>query len=183
MNLTGWAAIAAVVALAGAGCGGDGTTGPTRGSALTTYLDLRSEPGDYIGAGESHRYTLEDTVWEARADLGVMEPRHIVISLRPKDGSFRWWWNLDLAGPNNGPLAVGTYNDARRWPFAGAQPALSFSGTGRGCNTLTGSFVIRDMVLGAGGTLDRFFATFEQHCEGRSPALRGEISIAANPWR
>jgi len=81
------------------------------------------------------------------------------------------------------PLAVGTYNDARRWPFAGAQPALSFSGTGRGCNTLTGSFVIREMVLGAGGTLDRFQASFEQHCEGRSPALRGDVSIAANPWR
>jgi hypothetical protein len=180
-----WLMTAGIVAAATAGCGSDGdsATGPTRGTAATSYLDLRSEPGDYVGAGESHRYTLEDTVWEARADLGVMEPRHIYISLRPKNGTLSWWWSLNLAGPNNGPLAVGPYNDARRWPFSGVQPALDFSGTGRGCNTLTGSFVIREMVLGAGGTLDRFVGAFEQHCEGRSPALRGDISIAANPWR
>jgi hypothetical protein len=38
-------------------------------------------------------------------------------------------------------------------------------------------------VMGPGNTLDRFHATFEQHCEGASPALKGEVKIVSNPWR
>ena len=145
---------------------------------------LAKRSGHFVGAGESHRYTLQDTVWTARADVGVMEPRHIVISMRPIDNSFRWWWNLDLASPSGQPLKPGTYDNARRWPFqSSTQPGLSFSGTGRGCNTLTGSFVIREIVLGPDNTLDRLSASFEQHCEGSSAALRGDINIVANPWR
>jgi hypothetical protein len=184
MRIRGWIALTCLAAIASMGCNGDSATGPTRGSSATTYLDVHSDPGDYIGAGESHRYTLEDSVWTARADLGVMEPRHITISLRPIDNSFRWWWNLDLAAPTGQPLKPGTYDNARRWPFQSAsQPGLSFSGTGRGCNTLTGSFVIRVIELGPDNTLDRFSASFEQHCEGSSAALRGDINVVANPWR
>ena len=184
MNLRRWLAAIGVAAVARVGCSGESATGPTRGSGTTTYLDLRSDPGDFVGAGESHRYTLQDTVWTARADVGVMEPRHIVISMRPIDNSFRWWWNLDLASPTGQPLKPGPYDNARRWPFqSSTQPGLSFSGTGRGCNTLTGSFVIREIVLGPDNTLDRLSASFEQHCEGSSAALRGDINIVANPWR
>ena len=166
-----------------AGCGeGNRLTGPS-GSAVSTFLEFQSEPGDYIGAGESHRYTLEDTDWTARVTVGVTEPNHIVVSLRPKTGSLTWWWNLNLAAPTGQSLKAGAYQDARRWPFHGQQPGLDFTGTGRGCNTLTGSFVISSLRIGPGNSLDRLHATFEQHCEGRSPALKGEISIVANPWR
>jgi hypothetical protein len=165
-------------------CGdGDSVTGPTRGTPTTTFLDLRSDPGDYIGAGESHRYTLEDSIWQARVTVGVVEPTHVSISLRPINNSLAWWWTLNLSVPSGQTLKVGTYNDARRWPFSQAQPGLDFSGTGRGCNTLTGSFVIKAIQLGPANSLDRFHATFEQHCEGGSPALRGEINVVANPWR
>jgi hypothetical protein len=165
-------------------CGdGESVTGPSRSAPTTTFLDLRSEPGDYIGAGESHRYTLADSIWQARATVGVMEPNHVSISLRPIDNSFAWWWNLDFSAGQGQTLKVGTYENARRHPFSNAQPGLNFSGTGRGCNTLTGSFVIKAIQLGPGNSLDRFHATFEQHCEGGSPALRGEVSVVANPWR
>ena len=61
-------------------CGdGESVTGPSRSAPTTTFLDLRSEPGDYIGAGESHRYTLADSIWQARATVGVMEPNHVSI--------------------------------------------------------------------------------------------------------
>ena len=162
---------------------GDSVTGPSRGAPITSFLDLRSDPGDYIGAGESHRYTLADSIWQARVTVGVVEPNHVSISLRPINNSLSWWWNLNLSAPTGQSLKPGTYENARRWPFAAGQPGLDFSGTGRGCNTLTGSFVIRALEMGPGNSLDRFHATFEQHCEGSSPALRGEISVVANPWR
>jgi hypothetical protein len=170
----------------GSACGdGDGSNpaGPSRSSPGSTFLDLRSDPGDYIGAGESHRYTLTDSVWQTRVDVGVLEPNHVWVSLRPVDNTLRWWWTFDVSAPTGQSLKVGTYENARRWPFQGAQPGLSFSGTGRGCNMLTGAFVIRAIQIGPGNTLERFHATFEQHCEGSSAALRGEINVLANPWR
>jgi hypothetical protein len=31
--------------------------------------------------------------------------------------------------------------------------------------------------------LKEYNVTFEQHCDGVSAALRGELAIVANPWR
>ena len=166
------------------GCGGDGSpTSPTPGPRTRTFLSFVSEPGDYIGQGETRMYFLEDGKWNARVDLGVAEPNHVVVSVFPHNFAEGWWWTLNFSAPQGHSLKPGAYEDARRWPFAGAQPGLDFSGTGRGCNTLTGRFVIRELVVGPGNTLDRFHATFEQHCEGASPALRGEVRVLTDPWR
>src|SRR5205814_471376 len=56
----------------------------------------------------------------------------------------------------------------------------SVVGDGRGCNTLAGSFQVLQVTYGAGNTIAAFDATFEQHCEGAVPALRGEIRYNAN---
>jgi hypothetical protein len=48
---------------------------------------------------------------------------------------------------------------------------------------VTGRFTIQQIALHADDTVDRLYATFEQHCEGVSVALHGTVSIAANPWR
>ena len=146
----------------------------------TTTLTFNSDPGDFIGQGLSRTYYLGDGTWVAAGD-----PNHVRVTVTnftlPTDG---WSWDLDFAAPAGGtPLGVATYEDARRYPFQGAQPGLSVSGNSRGCGTLTGRFTVSDLALGPGGTLDRFTAAFEQHCEGMSPALRGTIVIAANPWR
>ena len=52
---------------------------------------------------------------------------------------------------------------------------LSVFGDGRGCNTLTGSFTILGISSDAAGNVTALAATFEQHCEGAAPALRGTI--------
>ncbi|MFC7618567.1 hypothetical protein ACFQV2_39785 [Actinokineospora soli] len=54
------------------------------------------------------------------------------------------------------------------------------SGNGRGCNTLTGTFVVQAAEYGPNGYVKTFDATYEQHCEGYDSALRGEVHIA-NP--
>ncbi|MGH9280819.1 MAG: hypothetical protein ACRD12_22365 [Acidimicrobiales bacterium] len=57
---------------------------------------------------------------------------------------------------------------------------MSIAGNGRGCNTLTGSFEVLEATYAPNNTLLTFRATFEQHCEGFEPALRGSFSLT-NP--
>ena len=71
---------------------------------------------------------------------------------------------------------------ARRWRLRrGATPSvttfngLEVSGSGRGCNALTGRFIVREIVFGSGGTVQRFAVDFEQHCNDVVPALFGAI--------
>src|SRR5262249_13089812 len=171
----------AVIGIVTNACSGNSVSGPSEIDA--TFLSFTSSPGDYIGQGETHRYTLGDGTWQARVDVGVTEPQHVMVYLTPTTTPWSRWWHLDFSAGTGQPLKVGTYENARRHPFSGAQPGLDFSGTGRGCNTLTGRFVVTALVVGPGNTLDRFHATFEQHCEGRSPALTGESNIVAHPRR
>lgn len=154
----------------------DGSTGPR---ARSTFLSMESAPGDYIGQGRSWHYTLADGTWSARYEALGAGAQAVSVSFQTA-GTF---WHVDFAAPPGQPLRTGTYENARRFPFNDAQPGLSVDGDGRGCNELTGRFVIHDLVLGATGFVDRLRATFEQHCEGASPALTGEISVVANPWR
>ena len=46
---------------------------------------------------------------------------------------------------------------------------------------LTGSFTVTKAVFGAGGYVQNFDATFEQHCEDGSTAARGEVHISNAP--
>ncbi|MGH8957474.1 MAG: hypothetical protein ACRDVK_02240 [Acidimicrobiia bacterium] len=93
------------------------------------------------------------------------------------------FWFLDFAAPVGAPLQPGIYEGATRYPFqAPTEPGLSLSGNGRGCNTLTGSFEVIEATFGPHGFVERFHATFEQHCEGSvtSRAL-GEVLIDNGP--
>ncbi len=86
------------------------------------------------------------------------------------------WWSLDFKAPNGAELTPGPYEGAARYPFQSpATPGLDVSGSGRGCNNLTGRFDVLEAVYGADGSVQRFAADFEQHCEGGAPALRGSV--------
>jgi hypothetical protein len=99
------------------------------------------------------------------------------------------WWTLEFGAPGtvapiNGKPAVlvtGTYSAAHRYPFNGNGPGLALYGNGRGCNTVTGSFTIIDAVLGAQGYVQKFDATFVQHCEGGTSAASGQVHISNPP--
>jgi hypothetical protein len=87
-------------------------------------------------------------------------------------------WNLDLAGPTKSTLTVGAYENAQRFPFQPTGvPGLDFSGAGRGCNTSTGRFDVLQAAYAADGSVRKFSADFEQHCEGAVPALFGWLVI------
>ena len=149
------------------------TNTPTPGEN-ETFLAFVSEPGDWVGGGDSKRYTSGDS--SITPSLSENKNLLSVGISNTSDG-----WNLYLTAPNSQELVTGIYENATRWPFQDPSvPGLSFSGNGRGCNTLTGRFEVLEANYTEGGEIERFHATFEQHCEGFEPALFGEIQIV-NP--
>lgn len=134
-------------------------------------LEFRGDPNEYISQGQSWSYT-EGVQASASSDARVVS-----VSVYADT-----WWNLYLAAPAGQQLVPGVYEGAVRYPFQdNAQPGLSLSGSGRGCNTLTGRFEVTEAVYGDFGSIIRFAANFEQHCEGGGPALYGEVSIINPP--
>jgi hypothetical protein len=152
----------------------DGATA-TGGTMLHVFgndmLTMTSDPGDYIGAGRT--YTFGDT--NATFGASVNSQNGVSLSLTSGDE----WWYLDFSGPVNTPLSPGTYTGATRYPFNSPGPGLSVYGDGRGCNTDTGQFTVLQ-IRTSGGAVTQFWATFEQHCEGQTPALQGEIRIGVD---
>ncbi len=147
---------------AGAAEGATQTLEPT-GSAFA----FASEPGDYIGAGQTRLFTPDESTFTSSFNGTTFAG-----SITPP-GS---WWSVEIAAPPGQSLTAGTYENAVRWPFNGpGQPGLSVTGEGRGCNTVTGRFVVA-RVEQTGDSL-AFEAAFEQHCEGGTAALFGQIRI------
>ncbi len=139
-------------------------------------LEFAGDAGDWISGGQSYSYS---TTSQDRFDVsGSADNRVVSLSV---DGANGDWWYLDLAAPSGSTLTPGEYTDAARYPFnEGDRPGLSLSGNGRGCNTLTGSFTVLDVEFGPNGYVQTLHATFEQHCEGGTAALRGEVRVG-NP--
>jgi hypothetical protein len=138
-------------------------------------LSFSGDQGDYISGGRAYAYSIEAK--DRLTVNGSEDGNHVSVSV---SGFNSDWWSLDLAAPSGQSLAPGIYDGATRWPFQGAGPGLDLSGNGRGCNTLTGTFTIQNVVFGPRGYVQTLDATYEQHCEGGATAARGEIHIA-NP--
>lgn len=178
---------AAVVTVNGTGmvtAVGNGTTvitatapGGAQGSATVTVDDVRptsirlvSDAGDFVGQGRTYEYSQANSVIEVTSTDG-----HLTLRIRGDE-----LWNGEFQVPNTlTRLEPGSYTGLRRYGFHDpAVGGLSWTGEGRGCNTLTGSFTV-DRVAYVGNTLTAIDLGFEQHCEGATPALRGEIHWSA----
>jgi hypothetical protein len=136
---------------------------PPSGSipATGTVVYLESAPGDYIGQGRTYTYTL------ATAIVAV-DPAGDRFSVHVRgDEDWDGWFAPNAAGT---PLSTGAWSGLQRYPIF--IPGLSWSGEGRGCNTLTGSLVI-DEFVGSTVDPDRIVARFEQRCDSSAGILRG----------
>jgi len=152
--------------------------GPAQAQPVASgSLSFSGDEGDYISGGSSYAYSTEA---KDRLTVTASENRnHIAVSV---SGFNSDWWTLDLAAPSGASLAAGTYDGATRYPFQGANaPGLNLSGNGRGCNALTGTFTVQNVVFGPHGYVQALDAAYEQHCEGGAPALRGEVHITNPP--
>lgn len=140
------------------------------GAGAQTTFTYDSDPGDFIGQGGSATWTDAEGTWNVSRNFD----NGISFSFDETGGPS--FWNLDFAAPGEVELTAGSYPNAERFPFQGAGlPGLSITGEGRGCNTLTGSFTVTAATYDWYGEPVRFAASFEQHCEGNTPALNGTI--------
>jgi hypothetical protein len=139
---------------------------------LKGSIQLRSDAGDYIGEGKTWTVGDADGIF-----TGQVKGNTVSITYHGDD-----WWDFTFAAPEDQHLAQGIYQGATRAPFnSPVKPGLSVSGAGRGCNTLTGQFNIRQIEYSNSGTrLKRFRADFEQHCDGHIPASFGTIDLTAS---
>lgn len=147
-------------------------------AAAEVTIEIVSDPGDYIGQGLTYSY--DDTNADIRFGRNYDNGISVNINNLPGEPSDRW--TLNLAAPGNAEIQPGVYDGATRFPFQAVdEPGLSFSGNGRGCNQLTGSFDVIDVAYDDAGEVTALSASFEQHCEDRTPALRGTIVFNTIP--
>ncbi|GAA1608864.1 hypothetical protein [Catellatospora bangladeshensis] len=135
---------------------------------------------DSISMNQSYAYTsttpgltvsLQWYTSGLKVDLrGVSDVPHLPIGAT-------WgqdWWTLELSAAGGQELAVGTVTGAKRIPYQDGAAGMDLSGSGRGCNTLTGSFTIHELAV-TDGTLERLNLTFEQQCGGDTGSTRGRL--------
>jgi hypothetical protein len=140
-------------------------------AVLPTFFWATSDPGDTLVVADFQRSTPPNTQFTAQCG-----DSHLYIF--SSDASF----SAGFSAPAGQPLRVGTYQNATRFlGLPGAAPGFGIAVNGRGCNMLTGQFVVKEVDVTATGSVNRFWAAFEQHCEGSAPALRGEIRVTNPP--
>ena len=136
-----------------------------RADATTDLFTFTSSPQSWVGHGLSQTFTPArgSTISASRYfDQGAFANAIRFSMSDPEYGGY----NLEMVGVDGEFPTVGTYLGATRWPFNGGDPGLSFSGNGRGNNTLTGHFTVKESVLDASGNVLAFAADFTQYDEG-----------------
>jgi hypothetical protein len=159
------AAVAATVAL--------GSTAQAQ-TADAGRIAITGDRDDHVTGGRSYSYDVAAGDW-----LGVFPTpdfSELGLHVTGADGAE---WDLVFAAPDGRTLRPGTYR-AVEYASHGARAGLSVVADGRRCDTLTGRFTVLAASF-RNGYVERFDATFEQHCEGRRAAARGEIHMANQP--
>lgn len=157
-------------------CAAASPVGATFLTATTASFSASSDAGDTVGMGASYSLTSAGgATFSSKSDGNRME---IDVYTPASPGPT---WMLFFGAPAGQQLTPGTYPAVSTFPDSQASGgSLRVSGPGGDCNTIGGSFAVLDATYGPNGYLASFDATFEQHCEAASPALRGEIKVT-NP--
>ncbi len=135
-------------------------------SQALVFID--SETGDFVGGGETATFTQSS----ATLSVSRLSTNGIQVIVEAPGVS----WRLTFEAPLGTTIAPGTYATARRaffTPFVG----LDISGNSRGCNELTGRFIVYVVEYASDGSVSRFAADAEQHCEDQTPGLFAAIRI------
>jgi len=142
-----------------------GVARPAQAVVGFTALTLDSEAGDFIGGGESFTFTSGNATIGATGD-------DTALTMTVSDGTHNF--SADLLAPTGSTLTDGTTYTTTRLGDA-TNAGLDVSGDGNGCNTSTGTMTVHEISLDGGGALATLAVTYEQHCEGATPALFGEL--------
>ncbi len=142
--------------------------------ASVSLVTMYSDPGDFVGGGQQRLFSTTEgdsvTVSGTAASLQVDVSGH--------SDSFI----LEFAAAPGQTLQPGLYTGAQRAPFRDAgHPGIDIFGDGRGCNTVSGRFDVKSIETDGAGNVTGLWLTYEDHCEGGTPALFGEVQVGAAP--
>jgi hypothetical protein len=151
------------------------------------HLTFTSNPGDFIGGGQTVNLTYDSTAGATVAS-SILSGR--MVNGQP--GFLEFVIDQNVMGTNTFstlafatdrlplPFQVGSYANAERAAFADPGFAgLDVSFQNRGSNTLTGSFTVNSVAFYLDSTSTVQIASldvnFVQHSEGATPALTGHF--------
>ena len=118
-------------------------------SALGASATMFSESGDYIGGG---RQVVFDTRVGDRVIANVSGGS---LGVSVSGGPYGESYGMSFAVPD-GPVRPGVYVGAQRAAFREAgRPGIDISGDGRGCNTISGSFEVKELTTRPDGSVER----------------------------
>lgn len=141
----------------------------------TAFLTMHSDPGDFIGGGGDFHYTRPYAHIWANGWINGSSVNGRVSGLQGDE------WRFVFDAPDNQPLQPGRYADAQESPWQEpGHPGIDID-RGFTCVTMTGEFTVLEIGYDADGRISRFRATFEQHCNGATAALRGEVLFTSPP--
>ncbi len=147
-----------------------------------TYVRLQSQPGDPTGDGEQRvEYTADPSAYSMtvvpNAAGGVDFLR--TLPCKPVCPSSSDYTSIEFAPAAGQAFVAGSYAGVQKFSRTpGSRPGLLVDEQARNvdrCATITGSFVVHDIVRAGDGSVARFAADFEQHCNGQAPALYGAV--------
>jgi hypothetical protein len=141
---------------------------PSHSTGLYSAICLVSDPGEFILNGQDQVLTSADGYINAGGSIGG---NSATVTIHSPD--FFTFWRVNFVAPSGQQLTVGQYRVDDPNNFYG--PHLDVSGNGRGCSQSTGSFEIREIEFDSIGRVRHLHATFEEHCGGSTPALRGTV--------
>lgn len=137
-----------------------------------TTVSFTSDEQDYVGQGQSRTFTLQDWLFSASINNNG---GYLAVTIRAANNPGNVWSVIVIA-PDGPRIEPGTYYTSHR--------SFIFGGDGRGCGESLVRLVIHSFdYVPENGALKNFRASFEQRCQGKPAALRGEIAILADPWR
>jgi len=140
---------------------------PASAHAQTTALFYDSQPGEFVGSGsQGTGLPANGVVFQASVSLD----NKISVTTRDASSSFRW--DLSFRNANSAPLQTGHYYGATDEFLKNV--SMEVSGNGHGCNTVTGRYWVREIVM-SGTTVQKLAIDFEQHCEDNNPGLFGAL--------
>ena len=144
---------------------------PSPGRASPSSFVVMFSDGDWVGGGAQRVFTPRTGTITLRGTAGY-------LTVGVSGGTLGDSYTMDFAAPAGKKLRPGVYIGAQRAPFREAgRPGIDIGGDGRGCNTITGLFEVRDIRINRKGAVTRLWLLYEQHCEGGRSALYGEIRV------
>lgn len=147
-----------------------GLWAPPPGSvpASGDFFYVESDPGDFIGMGETHLFTRSNSTLNAATMVDGF-----LVGAQDGTESFTVHFDRMVSIPR---LQVGYYPNVQRVLLHNPTVAgLEVGGNSRGCTEVDGWFVI-DSITHSGDTVTSIDARFEQHCNNnQAAAIRGRV--------